>query len=150
MRTRSSSSVVVLLYLNATAYLSVETSNGVLQLRNKGGIIGLGNKSALKVDDASVHYISISRSAIQIDNASYDVTVPPLAIRDVFVGGVQEGYVGEALGANPSYRGCIRDVRLNGKQLLFFNQTAGVWNRTQKNVAPGCIGEDVCGNVSGM
>jgi hypothetical protein len=98
----------------------------------------------LKINNAISHYIQINRTTITIGNATYDVTMTSLPVRTVFVGGDEE------VSAQAQFRGCIRDVRLNGQQLLFFNQTANGLNSTEKNIAEGCSGEDVCANVSGI
>ena len=126
-------------------FVSVETdNNGVLRLRDNNGYINSQQSGGLKINNAIPHYIQINRTTITIGNATYDVMLTSLPVRTVFVGGDEE------VSAQAQFRGCIRDVRLNGQQLLFFNQTADGLNSTEKNIAEGCSGEDVCANTSGI
>ena len=145
VRTRSASSSIIQLKFNNSMFLSVETdNNGLLRLRDNNGYINSQQSGDLKINNAVPHYIQINRTTITIGNATYDVMLTSLPVRTVFVGGDEE------VSAQAQFRGCIRDVRLNGQQLLFFNQTADGLNSTEKNIAEGCSGEDVCANVSGI
>ena len=148
VRTRSSSSLIVQLKFNDSMFINVETDgNGYLRLRDKNGYINSSSKASLKINDASVHYIQINRTAVTVNNTSNDVTLASLPVRSVFVGGLPE--TGGEVSALAQLRGCIRDVRMNGQQLLFFNQSGDGLNTTL-NVAEGCLREDVCANISGI
>lgn len=149
MRTRSQSSTVMLLYSNASVHLSVEVTDGPLQLRYNGEILTFEGNGAVNVGDGTEHHVSINRSSVQIDGLSLGVTLPLLTVKEMFVGDVSENFTSNPFRSLAPFRGCIRDVRLNGEQLLFFNQTIDPLKSTQENIAVGCSSEDVCGNLSG-
>jgi hypothetical protein len=149
VRTRSTSSLIVQLKFSNSTFINIETDNhGFLVLRNKSGKINSPSSGGLKISDANPHYIQINQTAITIDNATYDVTLTPLPVTTVFVGALPE--TGDDNSPHAQFRGCIRDVRLNGQQLLFINQTADGINSTVENIAEGCLGEKVCANISGI
>ena len=150
VRTKSKSSLILQLNFNNSKALSVESDNdGFLRVRRGSTIVNSQSSGGLKINDAYAHYIRINHSVIAVDNMTYDVTLTSFSVGRVFVGGLPRNGDEEA-SAPAQFRGCIRDVRLNGQQLLFFNQTADGLNSTQENIAVGCSREDVCGNVSGM
>lgn len=147
VRTRSISGLILQLKYNDSVFMSVETdSDGFLRLRNHN-VYSPRNEGS-KITDAIPHLIQINNTAIKIDNKAYDIPVTFLPVRAVFIGGLPVAN-DEIASSHAQFRGCINDVRLNGKQLLFFNQTADELNSTQLNIFGGCSGEDVCTNVSG-
>ena len=148
VRTRSTSSLIIQLKFNDSIYLSVETDgNGYLRLRDKNGFINSHSNGRPQINDGIQHYIQINHTLMTVDNTSYDVNLKSLPIESVFIGGLPG--TGEEVGVHGQFRGCIRDVRMNGQQLLFFNQSADGFNATELNVARGCLREDVCANTSG-
>ena len=141
VRTRSQASGIIRLYQNTSYYLSIETKDGALRLRRDGGVIAV---TSLPIADAAVHYIRINRDTILVDSSSHNVIVPALSISDVLIGGLPD------VSGMTSFQGCIRDVRLNGEQLLLFNQSLAKFSPIQVNIALGCSSEDVCRKLSGM
>lgn len=128
--------------------LSIETdSKGYLQLRDKNGDINSPISGFKKINDGISHYVRVTPGGIQVDNGTYNVTLTSLQISTVFVGGLP--ITGDSATAHAQFRGCIRDVRVNGQQLLFFNQTAAALNSTQVDIARNCSGENVCENITG-
>ena len=148
VRTRATSSLIIQLKFNDSVYLSVETDgNGYLRLRDKNGFINSPSSGGPKINDGIQHYIQINHTLMTVDNTSYGVNLKSLPIRSVFIGGLPR--TGDEVGMHGQFRGCTRDVRMNGQQLLFFNQTKDEFNATEWNVARGCLREDVCANISG-
>ena len=147
VRTRSTSSLIIQLNLNNSRFLSVETdSKGFLSLRVNSGFVSLRLSDVLRISDGVSHYIYLNSSVVIVDNSTHDITMNSFSVGNVFVGGLPESGDDDV-----QFRGCIRDVRLNGQQLLFFNKTEGYnFNCTYPvNVAEGCSSEDVCSNISG-
>ncbi|XP_028394701.1 protein crumbs homolog 1-like [Dendronephthya gigantea] len=146
VRTRSISSLIIQLNSSDSRFLSVETDDkGFLRLRDNSGFLFSRLSSALKIGDGVSHYIYLNSTVVMVDNTTHDITIKSFMVGNVSVGGLPE-----TGGEDMQFRGCIRDVRLNGQQLLFFNKTeGGILNRTQVNVAEGCSSEDVCSNISG-
>ena len=145
VRTRSISSVIIKLQFNNSEFLSIETdSGGHLQLRHKDGYVRAGGFH--KINDAIERHVHVNLAAVHVNGTSFDVTLTPFLVRTVFVGGLPETG-DEGSSAHEQFRGCIRDVRLNEQQLLFFNQTEDGLNSTQVNIAEGCHGEKVCPTV---
>ena len=148
VRTKSAPNLIIQLKSSNSEFLSVETdSNGYLQLRDKNGDINSSIPRFKKINDGFSHYVNVTPGGIEVDNKYYNVKLTSLQISTVFVGGLPE--TGDDLTAHAQFRGCIRDVRVNGQQLLFFNQTAAGPNSTQVNVARNCSGENVCASITG-
>ena len=112
-----------------------------MRLRNNPGIIEL----PARITDSAVHYVTINRSAVYIDGSPSMINLPSILIQYVYVGGLPQA---KMFGGMTSFQGCIRDVRLNGEQLLFFNQSE--LKPVQKNIALECSSEDVCRTLSGI
>lgn len=98
-----------------------------------------------KINDGVPRRVRVTPDGIQVDNTTYNQTLTSLKIEAVFVGGLDD----QITAADWQFRGCIRDVRVNGLQLLFFNESAVGPNSTQVNIAKNCSGENVCRSVTG-
>ena len=146
VRTKSAPSLIIQLKSSNSRFISIETDdNGYLRLRDKSGDMNSLLPGVEKINDGVPRRVHVTPDGIQVDNTTYSQTLKSLKIETVFVGGLND----EITAADSQFRGCIRDVRVNGLQLLFFNQSAVGPSSTQVNIAKNCSGENVCRNVKG-
>uniref|UniRef100_A0A3B4AZ85 Crumbs cell polarity complex component 1 n=1 Tax=Periophthalmus magnuspinnatus TaxID=409849 RepID=A0A3B4AZ85_9GOBI len=150
LRTRKSHCLLLALSRNYTLYFTAWLQEGhvLLRLRPFAPV-----KSKNAINDGEVHFVSLEVTngtvilSVRGEKQGY-VDVSALDIQDgdtVYVGGLSDGQDSSVFGGN--LKGCVQDVRINEKRLLFFGLDTSVGSYPLlhlENVTAGCTGDDKC------
>ncbi|XP_066503745.1 protein crumbs homolog 1 [Hoplias malabaricus] len=150
LRSRRESGLLLLLTNSTSWYFRMWLEQGRVKAQTDTSQKAEGQNI---VSDGDVYFISIAIEQGQMillesDQVSRPVRVHPVHVHagdKIHVGGIGDPNTLTEFGGH--FKGCIQDLRLNDKPLLFFPSNIPVKSYTPEllvNVSEGCIGDNVC------
>ncbi|XP_034557833.1 protein crumbs homolog 1 [Notolabrus celidotus] len=150
VRTRRHNGLLLALANSSSQYLLMWLEDGrvTVQLDNFENL-----KAEAAIDDGEVHFVRVEMEEDRITLYVADVkqgdvegrTVKVRAGDRVYVGGLLESRTTSVFGGY--FKGCIQDLRINGRRLQFFGLDTSVRSfplELMENVTSGCSGDNAC------
>lgn len=150
LRTRRQSGLLLALANSSSQYLHMWLEDGRVTVQHDDFD---SVKAASAVDDGEVHFVSVEmaegRVALYVGAQNQgEVEVGEVAVQagdTVYVGGLLGRRTTAVFGGY--FKGCIQDLRINGRRLQFFGLDTSVRSfplELLENVTAGCSGDNAC------